>query len=133
MKLEIYILEHTRALFTRRSDEPCLGAAHFEPAISGAAPLQPATTPATAFSPIRWGADPTASPTAGVGPWLPPATRDTWTSGDPPPQISSDYKCRGEALSSTTGSMLGVDAESDDHPRDQRLCRESESGWSEPS
>jgi hypothetical protein len=29
--------------------------------------------------------------------------------------------------------MLGVDAESDDIPRDRRLCMESESGQSEPS
>jgi hypothetical protein len=29
--------------------------------------------------------------------------------------------------------VLGIDAESDDFPRDQRLCRELESVLSEPS
>jgi hypothetical protein len=41
-------------------------------------------------------------------------------SGASPPQMSND-------------GALGVDAESNDFPRDQRLCRESESGQSEPS
>jgi hypothetical protein len=39
----------------------------------------------------------------------------------------------GAALGSDTGGALGVDAESDDLPLDRRLCRESESGQSEPS
>jgi hypothetical protein len=50
-----------------------------------------------------------------------------------PPRISNDYKRRGATLCSTTGAALGVDAEFDDLPRDRRLCRESESGQSEPS
>jgi hypothetical protein len=40
---------------------------------------------------------------------------------------------RLQALGSATGGALNVDAESDDLPRDRRLCRESESGRSEPS
>jgi hypothetical protein len=39
---------------------------------------------------------------------------------------------RGD-ICSTTSSALGVDVESDDLRRDRHLCRESESGWSEPS
>jgi hypothetical protein len=42
-------------------------------------------------------------------------------------------ECKGAALGSATGGALGVDAESDDLPRDRRLCGESESGRSEPS
>jgi hypothetical protein len=37
------------------------------------------------------------------------------------------------ALGSTAGGALGVNTESDDLPRDRRLCMESESGRSEPS
>jgi hypothetical protein len=58
LKLETYILERTRALFTGWSDEPCLGAARFEPVVSGAAPLRPTALPAAAFSPIRSGVTP---------------------------------------------------------------------------
>jgi hypothetical protein len=47
--------------------------------------------------------------------------------------MSSDYNRRGAALGSATGGVLGVDVESDDLPHDWRLCRESESGRSEPS
>jgi hypothetical protein len=50
-----------------------------------------------------------------------------------PPRMSSDCKRRGAALGSATGGTLGVDVESDDLPRDRRLCRESKSGRSEPS
>jgi hypothetical protein len=39
---------------------------------------------------------------------------------------------RGD-ICSTTSSALGVDVESDDLRRDRHLCRESESGWSDPS
>jgi hypothetical protein len=42
--------------------------------------------------------------------------------------MSSDCKCRGAAA-----GTLGVDTESDDLSRDRRLCRESESGRSDPS
>jgi hypothetical protein len=58
LKLETYILERTRALFTGRSDEPCSGAARFEPVVSGAAPLRTAATPVAAFSPICSGLTP---------------------------------------------------------------------------
>jgi hypothetical protein len=51
----------------------------------------------------------------------------------PPPRISNDCKRREAALGSTAGGVLGIDAESDDLPHDWRLCRESESGRSEPS
>jgi hypothetical protein len=47
--------------------------------------------------------------------------------------MSNDCKHRGAALGSTTGGALGIDAESDDLARDRRLCKESESGRSEPS
>jgi hypothetical protein len=47
--------------------------------------------------------------------------------------MSNDCKRRGATLGSATGTALGVDADSDDLPRDRRLCRESESGRSEPS
>jgi hypothetical protein len=47
--------------------------------------------------------------------------------------MSSDCKRHGGALGSTTGGALGVDAESDDLPRDRHLCKESESGRSDPS
>jgi hypothetical protein len=69
---------------------------------------------------------------AGVGPWPPPTIRGTWTFGAPPPRISNDCKRHGAALGSAIGTALGANAESDDLPRDRRLCRESESGWSEP-
>jgi hypothetical protein len=49
----------------------------------------------------------------------PPATRDTWTSGAPPPQISNDCKRHSAALGTATGYAIGVDAESDDLPRDR--------------
>jgi hypothetical protein len=77
LKSETYILEHTQAFFTWRSDMPCWGAvrfeptdsgaAHFSPAVSGATPLRAATSTAEALSPIRSGADPSASAMAGVG------------------------------------------------------------------
>jgi hypothetical protein len=70
-------MERTRALFAGRSDEPCSGAARFEPVVSGAAPLRPAASTAAALSPIRLGADIPASATAGIGLWPPPAIRDT--------------------------------------------------------
>jgi hypothetical protein len=47
--------------------------------------------------------------------------------------MSSDCKRRGAALGFATGGVLSVDAESNDLPRDQHLCRELESGQSEPS
>jgi hypothetical protein len=47
--------------------------------------------------------------------------------------MSNDCKRRGAALGSATGGALGVDTESDDLARDRRLCKESESGRSEPS
>jgi hypothetical protein len=47
--------------------------------------------------------------------------------------MSNDCKRRGAALGSAIGGMLGVIPESNDLPRDRRLCRESESGRSEPS
>jgi hypothetical protein len=50
--------------------------------------------------------------------------------GAPPPQMSSDCKRRRAALGSATGGTVGVDAKSDDLPRDRRLCKESESGRS---
>jgi hypothetical protein len=55
---------------------------------------------------------------------------DIWA---PPPRISNGCKRRRAALGSVTCAALGVDAESDDLPRDRRLCRGSESGRSEPS
>jgi hypothetical protein len=72
-----YILERTRDFFAGRPDEPCSGAAHLEPANSGVAPLRSAASTAETRSPDRSGADLSASATAGVGPWPPPATRDT--------------------------------------------------------
>jgi hypothetical protein len=45
----------------------------------------------------------------------------------------NDCKRYGVTFGSATGGALGVDAESDDLPRDRRLCRESESGRFEPS
>jgi hypothetical protein len=77
VKLETYILVRTRAFFTRRSDEPCPGAARFELVVSGVTPLRPAATLVAAFSPIRSGADPPASSTVEVRPWPPLVTRDT--------------------------------------------------------
>jgi hypothetical protein len=47
--------------------------------------------------------------------------------------MSNDCKHRGAALGSATGGTLGIDAESDDFPRDRCLCWESESGRSDPS
>jgi hypothetical protein len=80
-KSEAYILERTRAFFTGLSNEPCSGAACFEPAGSGAthfgpavlgdAPLRPAASTMATLSPARSGAGPPASMTAGVGPWPP--------------------------------------------------------------
>jgi hypothetical protein len=72
-----YILECTRAFFTGRPDEPCSGAARFEPANSEAAPLQSTASTTAIRSPACSGADPPASTTAEVisGP-LPP-TMDT--------------------------------------------------------
>jgi hypothetical protein len=86
LKSGTYILEHTRAFFTGRSDEPWSGAACFEPssgaarlspAVSGAAPLRPAASIVAILSPVRSGVVPPAPAMAGVGPWPPPATRDT--------------------------------------------------------
>jgi hypothetical protein len=55
---------------------------------------------------------------------------DVWGSAA---RISNDCRrCRAEPDSAAYGA-LSVDAESDDFPRDRRLCRESESGQSEPS
>jgi hypothetical protein len=54
-------------------------------------------------------------------------------SGAPPPRISNDCKRRRVAPDSAACGALGVDAESNDFPRDRRLCRESKSGRSEPS
>jgi hypothetical protein len=72
-----YILERTQDFFARRPDEPCSGATCLAPAKSGAAPLRSTTSTATMRSPDRSGVDPPASSTAGVGPWPPPATRET--------------------------------------------------------
>jgi hypothetical protein len=47
--------------------------------------------------------------------------------------MSSDCKRHGAALGSATGGAVGVDAKSNDLPRDRRLCKESESGHSDPS
>jgi hypothetical protein len=102
---------------------PYPGAARFEP-FSGTSCLESA---------IRSGAVPPAPATAGVEPWPLPAIRETLTSGAPPPRISNDCKRRGAALGSATGAALGVDVEFDDLPCDRHLCRESESGRSEPS
>jgi hypothetical protein len=57
-----YILERTRDYFAGQPDEPCLGAARFEPANSGAALLRSATSTAAMRSsarglilrPLRW-------------------------------------------------------------------------------
>jgi hypothetical protein len=71
-----YILEHTRDFFAGRPDEPCSGAARFEPANSRAAPLRSPASTAAMRSPDRSGADPLASGMAGVGLWPPPTTRE---------------------------------------------------------
>jgi hypothetical protein len=137
-----YILERTQGFFAGRSDEPCSGAARFEPcsgaarfgpADSGVAPLRSAASTAATRSPVCSRANPPTPATAGVGPWPPSVTRETWTSGAPPPRISNDCRCRGAAPDSTACGALDVDAESVKFPRDRRLCRESESGRSEPS
>jgi hypothetical protein len=47
--------------------------------------------------------------------------------------MSSDCKRRGASLGSATGGALGIDAESDDLPRDRHLCKESEQERSTPS
>jgi hypothetical protein len=47
--------------------------------------------------------------------------------------MSNDCKRREVTLGSATGGTLGVDPESNDLPRDRRLCKESESGRSESS
>jgi hypothetical protein len=54
---------------------------------------------------------------------------DVWA---PPPRISNDCSRRGAMPESTSCGALGADAESVDLAHDRRLCRESESGWSEP-
>jgi hypothetical protein len=128
-----YILERTWAFFIGRPDWPCSGAVRFEPANSGAALLRSTASTTTARSPACSGADP-------------PGLRDSWgwtvaPAADeghvdipgPTARISNDCKHRVAALGSATGGAVGVDAESDDFPRDRRLCRESESGRSEPS
>jgi hypothetical protein len=78
LKSGTYILEHTRAFFTGRSDVPCSGTARFEPclgttrlgpAVLGAAPLQPAASTAATLSPMRSGAIPLASAATGARPW----------------------------------------------------------------
>jgi hypothetical protein len=76
LKSEAYILERTRAFFSGRSNEPCLGAARFEPAglgaarfglaVSGAAPLRPAASPVAILSPACSGADPRPSQRSGL-------------------------------------------------------------------
>jgi hypothetical protein len=76
-RMRTYILECTRDFFTRWPDEPCSGAARFESASSGAAPLRSATSTAALRSLDRLGADPLASATVGVDPWPPPAMRET--------------------------------------------------------
>jgi hypothetical protein len=67
LKSETYILERTRAFFTRRSDVPYTGAARFEPcsgtvrlgpAVSSAAPLRLAASTAATLSPMCSGAVP---------------------------------------------------------------------------
>jgi hypothetical protein len=137
LKMRTCTLERTRGFFTGRSDEPYSGAARFEPysraalfelADSGAASLRSVASTEATCSLVRSGADPPASATAGVGPWPPPATREAWTSGAPPPRISNDCRRHGAAPDSTACGALGVDAEFVDFPRDRRLCRESESG-----
>jgi hypothetical protein len=72
-----HILERTRGFFVGRPDKPYSGAARFEPANSGVAPLRSATSTAATRSLALSGADPPTSATAGIGPWPPPATRDT--------------------------------------------------------
>jgi hypothetical protein len=46
--------------------------------------------------------------------------------------MSKDCKRRGATLGFAAGDALGIHAESDDLTRDRRLCRELESGQSEP-
>jgi hypothetical protein len=86
LKPGTYILECTRAFFTRQSDgpysgvarfEPCSGAACLGPAVSSTAPLRPVASTATSLSAVRSGADPPALAVAGAGPWLSSVTRDT--------------------------------------------------------
>jgi hypothetical protein len=75
--MRAYILEHTRDIFIGQPDEPCSRAAHLEPTNSGADPLRSTASMAATHSLERSEADPPASATVGVGPWPPPATRDT--------------------------------------------------------
>jgi hypothetical protein len=123
-------LERSWGFLAGRPDKPCSGAARFEPANSGVAPLWSTASMVAICSPARSGADPSASAMVGAGPWPPPVTRDTWTSGAPPPQISKDCKRRGAAPYSAACGALGVDSESDDFPRYRRLCKESRGGRS---
>jgi hypothetical protein len=86
LKTRTYILERTRGFFVGRPDEPysgaarfepCLRAAHFEPADSGGCSALDRRLDGGNTLPRPLGADPPAYATAGVGLWLPLATRDT--------------------------------------------------------
>jgi hypothetical protein len=89
-RTKTYILEHTRDFFAERPNEPCSGAVRLEPTDLGAAPLQSAASMVALRSPDCSRDDLPTSATAGVGPWPPPATRETCTSRAPPPRISND-------------------------------------------
>jgi hypothetical protein len=128
-----YILERTWAFFIGRPDWPCSGLCASSQPTRG--------LPCFGLPPQR---QQHAPPHArGL---TPPGLRDSWgwtvaPAADeghvdipgPTARISNDCKHRVAALGSATGGAVGVDAESDDFPRDRRLCRESESGRSEPS
>jgi hypothetical protein len=47
--------------------------------------------------------------------------------------MSNDCKRRGAVLGSATSGALSIDVESDGLARDRYLCKELESGRSEPS
>jgi hypothetical protein len=121
-RVRTYILERTRDFFIGRPDEPC----------SGAARLVPTDLTVALPSPGFSGAVLPTSAMAGVGPWPPPAARETCTYGTPPPRIINDRRRRGVAPESTSCDALGVNAEPVDLARDRHLCKESESGRSEP-
>jgi hypothetical protein len=90
LRTRTYILERTRDFFTGWPDEPYSGVASLLPTDSGAAPLRPATSMAALRSPNCSGADLLTSATVRVGPWAPPAARETCTSGALPPQTNND-------------------------------------------
>jgi hypothetical protein len=100
-----YILEWTRALFTGRSDEPCLGAVCLAPNDSKAGPGAPPTRGLVHFSPLARG----------------------WCCAPLAARMTKDWRRRGPALASAPCGALDVDA------LDGRLCMESESRRSEPS